>query len=124
MQLTHERAEGYFFFRAIREDSAVILDRELRRSFIITPEKVIENWTPARLEDIDAAAMEAVSALNPDVFILGTGRTQRFPQAHQLRPALGGQVGIEVMANAAAGRTYNLLAAEGRRVVAAILLPG
>ena len=34
----------------------------------------------------------------------------------------GDGIGIEVMDNAAASRTYNLLAAEGRRVVAAFML--
>jgi uncharacterized protein len=37
---------------------------------------------------------------------------------------LGRRIGIEVMTNAAACRTYNLLAGEGRRVVAAIMLGG
>jgi uncharacterized protein len=33
-------------------------------------------------------------------------------------------VGVEVMDNAAAARTYNLLASEGRHVVAGFILPG
>jgi uncharacterized protein len=33
-------------------------------------------------------------------------------------------IGLEAMDNSAAARTYNLLASEGRRVVAAFLLPG
>ena len=33
-------------------------------------------------------------------------------------------IGIEVMDNAAAARTFNVLATEGRRVLAAFLLPG
>ena len=33
-------------------------------------------------------------------------------------------IGLEVMDNAAAARTFNVLANEGRRVVAGFLLPG
>jgi len=54
--------------------------------------------------------------------IVGTGATQRFPP-HELAKALATTgVGVEVMDTRAACRTYNILASEGRKVVAAILI--
>ncbi len=57
----------------------------------------------------------------PDVVLLGTGKTQQFllPALRQELRAKG--LVIEVMDTGAACRTYNVLLAEGRRVVAAML---
>ena len=56
--------------------------------------------------------------------LLGTGARQVFPAREAMAALLRRRIGIEVMTNAAACRTYNLLAGEGRRVVAAIMLAG
>ena len=65
-----------------------------------------------------------VLALAPELVILGTGATQQFPSAAVMGACLTRGIGIEVMTNAAAARTFNLLASESRKVAAAILLPG
>jgi uncharacterized protein len=124
MQLTHDRAEGYFFIRAVRTGSVVVVDRELHASFLIAPDSVVEDWPVRAPADIDARAMDALLELDPEVVILGTGVRQAFPPQTALLPMLRKGIGVEVMDNAAAGRTYNLLATEGRRVVAAFMLPG
>ena len=54
--------------------------------------------------------------------VLGTGGRQVFPPAAVLAACLSRGIGIEVMANAAAARTFHVLAGEGRKVVAAMLL--
>jgi uncharacterized protein len=56
--------------------------------------------------------------------LLGTGPRQRFPSAAVMAAMLTRGVGMEVMDNAAAARTFNVLATEGRTVVGAFLLPG
>ena len=61
-------------------------------------------------------------ALAPELLVLGTGQRQVFPPAAVMAACLTRGIGIEVMDNAAAARTYNVLAGEGRRVVVALLL--
>ncbi len=124
MQLVHDRAEGYFFIRAVRENSVVVIDRELASSFIIAPDRVVEDWPISRIADLDASAIQAIADFDPELVILGTGNEQKFPAPTLLLPLLHKGIGVEVMHNAAAGRTYNLLAAEGRRVAAAFILQG
>ena len=123
MQLIHDRAEGYFFIRAIRSDAVVVIDRELRASFLIAPDQVVEGWPVADIAALNAETLQALLDLQPEVLILGTGERQRFPPPPTLLPLLSKGIGVEVMDNAAAGRTYNLLAAEGRKVLAAFILP-
>ena len=62
--------------------------------------------------------LEPLLALQPEVILLGSGAAQVFPPAATLAACLGRGIGIEVMTNAAAARTFNVLAGEGRRVVA------
>lgn len=123
MQLTHEQPEGYFFFRACADGAVTVVDRELTHSFLLAPDRIVEDWPVAAPAEFDAAAAATVAALEPEVVLLGTGEKQVFPPREALVALLERRIGIEVMTNAAVCRTYNLLAGEGRRVVAAIMLP-
>lgn len=71
---------------------------------------------------LDASHVDALLDLQPELVILGTGENQVFPAAAFMAGFLRKGIGIEVMNNAAAARTYNLLADEGQHVVAAFIL--
>ena len=94
----------------------------LTRSFIISPAELIVDWAPTHLDELAAEHLQPVVQMAPQVVLIGSGERQRFPQAQVLQPLIAAGVGIEVMDNGAACRTYNILAAEGRAVVAALLL--
>jgi uncharacterized protein len=123
MDLSLERPEGYLFVRRVGERSITVVDRELQASFLLAPDRLVEDWGAADAATLDEAAGEAVRALEPELVLLGTGTRQRFPPAAFLAGFLRKGIGIEVMDNAAAARTYDLLAGEGRRVVVAFILP-
>lgn len=123
MDLSLDRPEGYLFIRRVGERSVTVVDRELTASFLLAPDRAVEAWPVADVDDLDEGAGEAVRALEPEVVLLGTGARQRFPSAAFMAGFLRKGIGIEVMDNAAAARTYDLLAGEGRRVVAAFILP-
>lgn len=123
MQLTHEMPEGHFFFRACAPGAVTVVDRELTTSLLLAPDRIVENWSVTTPAGFDVAAADAIAELEPEVVLLGTGETQVFPPREALAALLRRRIGVEVMTNAAACRTYNLLAGEGRRVVAAIMLP-
>lgn len=90
-------------------------------ALLVTP-AAAQPWPFATLEAHDAAAMASLLDHAPALVLFGTGARQRFPAASVLRPLLEAGVGCEVMDTGAACRTFNLLAAEGRQVVA-VLLP-
>jgi uncharacterized protein len=60
--------------------------------------------------------------MEPEVVLLGTGPRQHFPEASFAARFLRANVGFEVMDTGAACRTFNVLVAEQRRVVAVLLL--
>ena len=66
--------------------------------------------------------VDAILALAPSLVLLGSGQRHQFPSAEVMAACLTRGIGIEVMDNAAAARTFNVLATEGRKVVAAFLL--
>jgi uncharacterized protein len=123
MDLSLERPEGYLFVHHVAAHSVTLVDRELDSSFLLAPDRVIEHWPVAAAEALDASHVDTLLALQPELVILGTGPQQVFPAAAFLAGFLRKGVGIEVMDNAAAARTYNLLASEARRVVAGFILP-
>lgn len=94
-----------------------------RAPLVVTPEAVIEHWPVADLAALTAEALRRLLDHAPDIIILGTGAVQHFPDRALLQPLLEARVGLEIMATPAACRTYNILTAEGRRVLAALWLP-
>jgi uncharacterized protein len=123
MSLLRQDPNGTLFVRRCEAARVVLGDRELTRSFLLAVDRVVEDWPVPAIEALDAASVDAVLALLPEVVLLGTGSRQRFPAAAILARFLARGVGVEVMDNAAAARTFNVLAAEGRRAVAAFMLP-
>lgn len=94
----------------------------LIRSLILTPQELILDWEPQLLADLQAGHLSRVVAAAPEVVLLGTGSRLRFPPASVLAPCYQAGVGVEVMDTGAACRTFNILAGEGRQVVAALLM--
>lgn len=92
-------------------------------SFILAPEQLQLSWTPTTLNALAAEDIEPILQYMPEVILLGTGQKLQFPAAEILAPIHRAGVGIEVMDSHAACRTYNILAAEGRVVVLAVILP-
>lgn len=124
MQLSQENPDFLYVLRGISEAGVLVNQETLSRSFLLTPNQIVEDWRPTSAADLQPADMDAVLALQPALVLLGTGPRQRFPAAAVMATLLTRGIGIEVMDSAAAARTFNVLATEGRRVVAAFLLPG
>lgn len=81
-------------------------------------------WQTPGFEDLDDAHFAHIAALRPEVVIFGSGPRLRFPAPVLLQSLMAQRIGVETMDTAAACRTYNVLASEGRSVVAALLLAG
>ena len=73
-------------------------------------------------ETLGPEHFEALARLQVEVVIFGSGERIRFPRPAWLAPLAQRRIGIETMDTAAACRTYNVLAQEGREVAVALLL--
>ena len=122
MPFIREPIETTYSLRFVRSGAIGVNERSLARSFYLSPDTLVEDWRPRKLSDLQADDLSGPLALEPEVILLGTGDRQQFPPTAILAACLTRGVGIEVMDNAAAARTFSVLANEGRRVVAAFLL--
>lgn len=123
MDLIREEAPDFqYVMRGANGREARINDELLQASFIVTPDQLIKDWGVKTLDALDEDSLEPLLALKPEVIILGCGETQAFPHARVLAACLRRGIGLESMVNAAAARTFNVLASEGRNAIAAFIL--
>jgi uncharacterized protein len=104
-------------------DGYVIVNRErIERSVVVLPERILADWPATRFADLRAEHFAALTGLDREVVLLGTGARLRFPKPEIIAPLVRAGVGVEVMDLQAACRTYNILMSEGRKVAAALLI--
>ena len=79
-------------------------------------------WPVSSYEALDASHFALLAELDVEVILFGSGARIRFPRPAWIAPLVARRTGLETMDTAAACRTYNILAQEGRSVAAALLL--
>ena len=77
--------------------------------------------SPRSMAELHFSHLEILFALEPEVALLGTGPRQQLLSRELMIQVYERGIGLEVMTTDAACRTYNILAADGRRVAAALL---
>ncbi|MDI1350617.1 Mth938-like domain-containing protein [Aquabacterium sp.] len=122
MKLHADNAEGVNLIHAYTRSSVSVNGEAHTRSILVPPTGPVIEWPVHALEDLSEAHFEAVVAARPEVLILGTGPTLRFAHPGLLRRLMAVRIGVETMDTAAACRTFNILVAEGRQVMAALLI--
>ena len=122
MKFTLESSSRVNLVRSYSPTELRIGEEHLRSSCIVSADRLIADWPPARFDALRPEHLDAIFQLGPEVVLLGTGERQRFPPA-EIRAAFAARsVGLEVMDLGAACRTYNILVQEERHAVAALFL--
>jgi len=124
MRFSLDSAMNRYSITRYGPDWVQINQQEFRRSVIVAPDRLVNDWPPQTFGDLVESHFEVIAGLEPEIVLLGTGTRQRFPRPPLLRSLLERGVGVEIMDTAAACRTYNIIMLEGRRVAAALLLLG
>ena len=122
MRFAEDDNTGQYQIRAYAAGQITVNDAVLTHSLIIRNDRLISDWPPQRFEEMTVEHLLSAAELRPEILILGTGARQHFPHPALLAPLQARGIGVEVMDTAAACRTYNVLVAEGRAVVAALFM--
>lgn len=122
LKIEREATDGRNVFTAYGEGWVEVAGRRIAASVAVAAERIQEGWTAAGLDGLAASETAALAEWKPEILLLGTGARFRFPDPSALAPLYRAGVGVEVMDTRAACRTYNILLAEGRRVVAALIV--
>jgi uncharacterized protein len=112
---------GLNLFTAYGDDYVAVNKEKHSKNLIVLPESIIFEWSTATPASLAGNDMAKLLELGSEIILLGTGRRQRFPPGALMRPFAPAGIGLEIMDLRAACRTYNILAAEGRKVAAALL---
>ena len=104
--------DGWFEVNAVRHVGPIL----------VMPDGEVASWPLADPAQPDEFDLEPILERRPEVVLLGTGATHAFAPARMTARLHAAGIGIESMDSKAACRTYNILMAEGRRVLAALLM--
>ncbi len=108
--------------RSYRRGAVTVNEEDFHNSLIVTPDRLLRDWPPRGFDSLEETHFRILLTLEPECVILGTGGQLRFPASGILSPLASAGIGVEVMDTGAACRSYNVLASEGRRVAAALLM--
>ena len=121
MKLHISNTAGINLFTAYGEGYVAVNHEKYEQNLILLPDSLRPGWSTATVETLGEADMQTLLGLGVEIVLLGTGNRLRFPAGALMRPFAPAGIGLEVMDLQAACRTYNILAAEGRQVAAALL---
>jgi uncharacterized protein len=122
MPLAEELITGRNSIQAYQSDQITINERNYHQSLILSATEIISPWSVTHIDELNPGHLQAIVDQRPEVILLGTGDKQQFPDIEIIGYFADLGLGLEVMDTGAACRTFNILVAEHRQVVAGIIL--
>ncbi|MBY0444018.1 MAG: Mth938-like domain-containing protein [Burkholderiales bacterium] len=120
MKLQHTMIENLNQFSGYGDDFVRVNAEQYQGNVLVTASEV-HVWRPVDFEDLTEDDFSAVLAYKPEVVLLGTGKSIRFPHPRLYRALAAAHIGLDVMDTGALCRTFNILTSEDRKVVAMIV---
>lgn len=121
MELIPDHSKGAYQIHSYDPGKLVINSVAYTQSIVVSLDNIVP-WSPASFSALKREDFQVLLDQKPQIILLGTGIKQIFPPPELLNLLAEKNIGIEVMSTAAACRTFNVLAAEGRQVVAGLLI--
>lgn len=122
MSLILDENQAQFQIRAYQPGFIQVNETVYKQSIIITAQKLITDWPPQHISELNATHFDEILKLFPTILLIGTGEKLEFPPVATYGQLINAGIGVEVMNTSAACRTYSALTAENRDVAAALIL--
>ena len=122
MRFTQDSSSAANLVRSYGDGELRINDEVYRSAVIVSASAVRAAPDICGMEDIARLDASRILEFAPELVLLGTGQRQIFPAAQLRTQFLSAGIGFEVMDTGAACRTFNVLVAEQRRVVALLMV--
>lgn len=122
MKFAQDHTNEEFLITAYEPGKIRISQTTYDSNVLLTPKKLIQDWALENIEEISVKVLYELVALKPELILFGTGSKQIFPHPRKLVPLIDEGIGFEIMDTASACRTYNILLAEDRNVMAALIV--
>lgn len=124
MKMALDSTGGVNVIKSYQPGQVQIRENHFTRSLIVLPDQLLTEWEPGTPGALRPVHLQPILDLCPEVVLVGTGETQVFPDPAVFAILMDTGIGFEIMDNAAACRTYNILVAEDRRAALALILSG
>jgi len=121
LKLHLDNISGVNLFTGYGEGYVMVNRQRHERNLVVLRDRLVTEWQPAGFDELESGDFALLAKLEPEIVLLGTGGRLRFPRPELTRALMEARIGLEVMDIRAACRTYNILAAEERKVAAALL---
>ena len=122
MKFSENKIDQGYYVTGYEEGAILVNGSPKTASFIISLTELIDDWAPTHIDDLCTQHMHPLLELQPELVLIGTGETLKFPAIEHYACLIQQNIGVEIMDSTAACRTYNILLGEGRKVVAGIIL--
>jgi uncharacterized protein len=122
MEMTLDRSNSRYLIRSCAAGELRINEETYTQSVIVTPDILIHPWVPQQFSDLTSDHVSEMIHFSPQVVIIGTGKKWQSISPEILLLFYQQKIGVEVMDTPAACRTFNILALEGRKVAAGLLI--
>ncbi|RXZ43336.1 Mth938-like domain-containing protein [Crenobacter cavernae] len=113
----HQSKNNGNLFTGYGDGFVLINDERFEGNLVVTADSVTA-WPVGAFDALEAGHFALVADLAPEVVLFGSGKTIRFPHPRLTAALTNRGVGVEVMDTQAACRTFNILMAEDRKVIA------
>jgi uncharacterized protein len=121
MHFAQDDCNSDLLIRGYGDGIITIGNQQFARSLILTKDSLMADWRPQHVAELLHDDFGPILEMCPEILVLGTGNTLKFPPPALTVRMLQIGIGVEIMDTAAACRTYNILLSEQRNVVAALL---
>jgi uncharacterized protein len=122
MRFTQDSGASANLVRGYGNGELRINDDVYRSAIIVSASKIRAAPDIGSVADLAALDPSRLLEFDPELILVGTGPRQIFPAAAFSARYLSAGIGVEVMDTGAACRTFNVLVAEQRPVVALLML--
>ena len=122
MKFTEHRDPSIHAVKHYQPGEVKINNEVLKNSCFLNQKELVKDWSCQHISLLNTDLLDELLSLQPEVIILGTGETQIFPEPRLFAYCSQQGVGLEVMNNLAACRTYNVLTTEDREVVLGLII--
>jgi uncharacterized protein len=120
MQFTLDNGDAAFQIKAYEKGLITVNEQTYDYPILVMPTHLIAPWGPHSFAELVPTHFDMILPYKPKLVILGTGKQHRFLPAILYAALINNNVGVEIMDTKAACRTYTVLMAEGRDVVAGL----
>ncbi len=122
MKFAQDHINSPYLIEAFEAGSIRVGGRNYAHNLLLMPGQSKTRWTLHSIAQLDAKEVGRLASLEPDIILIGSGEKQVFPHPKTFAPLMQAGIGYEIMPTHSACRTFNILLAEDRRVLAALIV--